>query len=132
MSLHRFVADLYAKKFAELENIIPSKLDYIRTVQTLGNETVCMHLSTYVYVLCVYACLYACRYVGMHACMYLCIYVFIYKYLRIYGNYFRQVSMHTSTQVIYLHYGMKISPPIPSFLILIPSPYPKPYSKSRK
>ena len=34
----RYVADIYAKKFPELENLVSNKLDYIRTVQRIGNE----------------------------------------------------------------------------------------------
>lgn len=37
-NIHRFVAEKYAKKFPELESLIPSKLDYILTVQRIGNE----------------------------------------------------------------------------------------------
>jgi RNA processing factor Prp31 len=38
--VHRFVVDLYAKKFPELESLVPSKYDYARTVQRIANETV--------------------------------------------------------------------------------------------
>ena len=34
----RYIADIYAKKFPELENLVTNKLDYIRTVQRIGNE----------------------------------------------------------------------------------------------
>jgi U4/U6 small nuclear ribonucleoprotein PRP31 len=34
----RFVADVYAKKFPELETLIPNRIDYIRTVKRIGNE----------------------------------------------------------------------------------------------
>ena len=37
-NIHRFVAEKYAKKFPELESLIPIKLDYIRTVQRMRNE----------------------------------------------------------------------------------------------
>ena len=37
-SIHRFVTDLYGKKFPELESLIPNKVDYIKTVQRIGNE----------------------------------------------------------------------------------------------
>jgi len=38
--VHRFVVDLYSQKFPELESLIPNKLDYVRTVQRIGNEMV--------------------------------------------------------------------------------------------
>lgn len=37
-SIHRYVADIYAKKFPELESLIPSKIDYLKTVLRIGNE----------------------------------------------------------------------------------------------
>jgi U4/U6 small nuclear ribonucleoprotein PRP31 len=37
-NIHRCVAEIYAKKFPELESLISNKLDYIRTVQRIGNE----------------------------------------------------------------------------------------------
>lgn len=37
-NIHRFVAEKYAKKFPELESLIPNKLDYILTIQRIGNE----------------------------------------------------------------------------------------------
>ena len=36
--VHRFVADSYSGKFPELEQIVPSALDYCRVVQAVGNE----------------------------------------------------------------------------------------------
>ena len=36
--IHRCVAEIYAKKFPELESLISNKLDYIRTIQRIGNE----------------------------------------------------------------------------------------------
>jgi U4/U6 small nuclear ribonucleoprotein PRP31 len=36
--IHRYVADLYSKKFPELESLIPNKIDYVKTVQRIGNE----------------------------------------------------------------------------------------------
>jgi U4/U6 small nuclear ribonucleoprotein PRP31 len=36
---HRFVVETYAKKFPELESLIPNTIDYIKTVQRIGNET---------------------------------------------------------------------------------------------
>ena len=39
-NVHRFVADGYAKKFPELESLVPAKMDYVRTVQRIGNEMV--------------------------------------------------------------------------------------------
>jgi U4/U6 small nuclear ribonucleoprotein PRP31 len=35
---HRFVSETYAEKFPELEGLIPNRMDYIRTVQRIGNE----------------------------------------------------------------------------------------------
>lgn len=34
----RFVADIYMKKFPELETLIPNRIDYIRAVKRIGNE----------------------------------------------------------------------------------------------
>ena len=36
--MHRFVVDLYSLKFPELESLVPSKVEYVRTVQKIGNE----------------------------------------------------------------------------------------------
>ncbi|XP_075920551.1 U4/U6 small nuclear ribonucleoprotein Prp31-like, partial [Petromyzon marinus] len=35
--IHKFVRDKFAKRFPELESLVPSALDYIRTVKELGN-----------------------------------------------------------------------------------------------
>lgn len=40
ITVHSFVVDLYSKKFPELANLIPGKMDYVRTVQRIGNEMV--------------------------------------------------------------------------------------------
>ena len=37
-SIHRYVADIYKKKFPELESLIPNKIDYIKTILRIGNE----------------------------------------------------------------------------------------------
>ena len=37
-STHRYVADIYSKKFPELESIVPNKMDYIHTVLRILNE----------------------------------------------------------------------------------------------
>ena len=37
-STHRYVGDIYAKKFPELEAQINNKIDYIKTVKRIGNE----------------------------------------------------------------------------------------------
>ena len=37
-STHRYIADMYSKKFPELENLIPSPIDYVKTVQRIGNK----------------------------------------------------------------------------------------------
>jgi len=36
---HKYVADIYAKKFPELEQLVPNKVDYLKTVERMGNET---------------------------------------------------------------------------------------------
>jgi U4/U6 small nuclear ribonucleoprotein PRP31 len=38
-NIHRYVAELFSKKFVELETLVTNRLDYIRTVQRIGNET---------------------------------------------------------------------------------------------
>lgn len=35
---HKYVVDIYAKKFPQLESLVPNKLDYCRTVERIGNE----------------------------------------------------------------------------------------------
>lgn len=35
---HRYIVDIYSKKFPELDSLIPNKLDYTRTVKRIGNE----------------------------------------------------------------------------------------------
>lgn len=37
-TVHRFVVDLYSKKFPELESLVPMKLDFLRVVERIGNE----------------------------------------------------------------------------------------------
>ena len=37
-AIHRHIADIYGKKFPELESLIPNKVDYVRTVMRIGNE----------------------------------------------------------------------------------------------
>lgn len=37
-AIHRFLADVYAKKFPELDSLVPNALDYARVVQAIGNE----------------------------------------------------------------------------------------------
>mmetsp|Transcript_8881 Transcript_8881/g.16648 ORF Transcript_8881/g.16648 Transcript_8881/m.16648 type:complete len:519 (-) Transcript_8881:1611-3167(-) len=37
-AIYRFVAEVYSKKLPELESLIPNKIDYIKTVQRIGNE----------------------------------------------------------------------------------------------
>ena len=36
--IHKYVRDIYTKRFPELESLIEYPFDYIRTVQRLGNE----------------------------------------------------------------------------------------------
>mmetsp|Transcript_76715 Transcript_76715/g.153946 ORF Transcript_76715/g.153946 Transcript_76715/m.153946 type:complete len:499 (+) Transcript_76715:79-1575(+) len=38
LTVYKYVASLYAKKFPELESLVPSRLDYLSTVATIGNE----------------------------------------------------------------------------------------------
>lgn len=38
VATHRYVSDIYSTKFPELESLIPNLIDYIRTVQRIGNE----------------------------------------------------------------------------------------------
>jgi len=38
LSIHKFVAEIYSKKFPELESIVPNVIDYVRTVKEIGNE----------------------------------------------------------------------------------------------
>jgi U4/U6 small nuclear ribonucleoprotein PRP31 len=38
IAIHRFVLDLYNKKFPELESLIPNRIDYVKTVLRIGNE----------------------------------------------------------------------------------------------
>eukprot|EP00928_Gymnodinium_smaydae_P046598 TRINITY_DN31048_c0_g1_i1.p1 TRINITY_DN31048_c0_g1~~TRINITY_DN31048_c0_g1_i1.p1 ORF type:complete len:502 (-),score=163.28 TRINITY_DN31048_c0_g1_i1:135-1640(-) len=37
LNIHRFVRDIYSKKFQELESIVTSPLDYLQVVQRIGN-----------------------------------------------------------------------------------------------
>lgn len=39
--VHRYTADIYAKKFPELASMVPTPLDYARVVKIIGNEMVC-------------------------------------------------------------------------------------------
>jgi len=39
LNIHRFVRDIYSKKFPELESIVVSPLDYLQVVQRIGNTT---------------------------------------------------------------------------------------------
>ncbi|CEG40795.1 u4 u6 small nuclear ribonucleoprotein prp31-like [Plasmopara halstedii] len=36
--VHRFIADIYAAKFPELDSLVPNALDYARVVKAVGNE----------------------------------------------------------------------------------------------
>lgn len=36
--IHKYLRDLYSKRFPELESLVPHALDYIRTVELLGND----------------------------------------------------------------------------------------------
>ncbi|CAH0477399.1 unnamed protein product [Peronospora belbahrii] len=37
-ALHRFIAEIYAAKFPELDSLVPNALDYARVVKAIGNE----------------------------------------------------------------------------------------------
>mmetsp|Transcript_30209 Transcript_30209/g.90817 ORF Transcript_30209/g.90817 Transcript_30209/m.90817 type:complete len:502 (+) Transcript_30209:259-1764(+) len=37
-NVHRYVNDVYAKKFPELDTLVPSKMDYLRVVERMRNE----------------------------------------------------------------------------------------------
>ncbi|OWZ23553.1 U4/U6 small nuclear ribonucleoprotein Prp31 [Phytophthora megakarya] len=37
-AVHRFIAEIYAAKFPELDSLVPNALDYARVVQAIGNE----------------------------------------------------------------------------------------------
>ena len=36
--IHKFVRDLYSKRFPELESLVHTSLEYVRTVQLLQND----------------------------------------------------------------------------------------------
>lgn len=36
--IHKYLRDIYTKRFPELESLVPNPLDYIRTVELLGND----------------------------------------------------------------------------------------------
>ena len=38
-NIHRYIAELYSKKFVELESLIQNKIDYIKAIKRVGNET---------------------------------------------------------------------------------------------
>lgn len=38
LTVYKFVVNIYSKKFPELESLISGKLDYLKTVQQIGNE----------------------------------------------------------------------------------------------
>lgn len=35
---HKFICEIYNKKFPELEALVPQKIDYVKTVKIIGNE----------------------------------------------------------------------------------------------
>lgn len=39
MLIHKFIRDLFAKKFPELESLVLNPLEYVKTVQIIGNKT---------------------------------------------------------------------------------------------
>jgi U4/U6 small nuclear ribonucleoprotein PRP31 len=41
MAVHKYVADLYSKKFPELESMVTNPLDYFNVVKEISNEMVC-------------------------------------------------------------------------------------------
>jgi len=38
-NIHKFVRDIYSTKFAELEQLVPSPMEYSKVVKVIGNET---------------------------------------------------------------------------------------------
>jgi RNA processing factor Prp31 len=40
-AVHKYVVDLYSKKFPLLENSVTDVMDYFRVVKLIGNEMVC-------------------------------------------------------------------------------------------
>lgn len=36
--IHKYIRDKYAKRFPELESLVPNSLDYIKTIKVLGNQ----------------------------------------------------------------------------------------------
>uniref|UniRef100_M4C0I9 Nop domain-containing protein n=1 Tax=Hyaloperonospora arabidopsidis (strain Emoy2) TaxID=559515 RepID=M4C0I9_HYAAE len=38
VAVHRFIAEIYAAKFPELDSLVPNALDYARVVKAVGNE----------------------------------------------------------------------------------------------
>lgn len=38
-AVHRFIAEIYAAKFPELDSLVPNALDFARVVKAIGNET---------------------------------------------------------------------------------------------
>ncbi|KAJ3101303.1 U4/U6 small nuclear ribonucleoprotein Prp31 [Phlyctochytrium bullatum] len=43
--VHRFIKERYGIRFPELETLIPSAIDYVRTVKAIGNETDLMNID---------------------------------------------------------------------------------------
>ena len=39
-AIHKYVMDVYSKKFPSLESIVTDTMDYFRVVKTIGNEMV--------------------------------------------------------------------------------------------
>lgn len=39
-AIHKYVVEIYSKKFPSLENSIPDMMDYFRVVKLIGNELV--------------------------------------------------------------------------------------------
>ncbi|KAI9917486.1 hypothetical protein PsorP6_013014 [Peronosclerospora sorghi] len=37
-AVYRFIADIYAAKFPELDSLVPNALDYVLVVKAIGNE----------------------------------------------------------------------------------------------
>ncbi len=40
LSLHKYVRDIYSKRYAELESLITNPIEYVRIAKTIANETV--------------------------------------------------------------------------------------------
>ena len=57
--IYKFVRDLYASKFPELESLVVHPMDYIRVVKAIGNEvTIIIIILIIIIKICFYLNLY--------------------------------------------------------------------------